>query len=217
MTNETIKHILIEKGITHLYHANTIATASTFLENGGLLSRGYVEDHSLFQTYQKTAESDKKVDVFYDIFFDSVDIHQRISNLNYYGPVVFVYSVNLIDMLPEGYIKITRDNPIRWNSNMAEAEKYFLSEFELKSSLAKGNFAQHITIRHQQEPLSFDYLENIIIDDPGIDDTSRFKSAYEHLRNLAKQYDPTIPLEIRSCNPNCNCKTQYRLFPYKYV
>lgn len=50
MTNEEIKSILKEKEVKHLYHANTVATACTFLENGGLLSRGYVEDHDLFQT-----------------------------------------------------------------------------------------------------------------------------------------------------------------------
>ena len=37
MTNEEIKSILKEKEVKHLYHANTVATACTFLENGGLL------------------------------------------------------------------------------------------------------------------------------------------------------------------------------------
>lgn len=36
MTNEEIKSILKEKKVKHLYHANTIATACTFLGNGGL-------------------------------------------------------------------------------------------------------------------------------------------------------------------------------------
>ena len=40
MTNRNIKHILLEKGVIHLYHANTVATACTFIENNGLLSRG---------------------------------------------------------------------------------------------------------------------------------------------------------------------------------
>ena len=71
------KSILKEKKVKHLYHANTVATACTFLENGGLLSRGYVEDHDLFQTSQRSDEHDQHVDVFYDIFFDSVDVHKR--------------------------------------------------------------------------------------------------------------------------------------------
>lgn len=109
MTNETIKQILIEKGITHLYHANSVATASTFLENGGVFSRGAAEDRGLYQTSQETDDTDRDVDVFYDIFFDSVDIHQRIKKLNHYGPVLFVYSIDLIDTLPQGSIKITNN------------------------------------------------------------------------------------------------------------
>ena len=43
MNNQKIKSILIDKGVQYLYHANTVPTACTFLENGGLLSRAYVE------------------------------------------------------------------------------------------------------------------------------------------------------------------------------
>lgn len=53
MNNQTIKHILMDKGVQYLYHANTVPTACTFLEHGGLLSRAYIENHSLFQTSQK--------------------------------------------------------------------------------------------------------------------------------------------------------------------
>ena len=52
MTNQTIKQILKKKGVSHLYHANTMITACTFIENGGLLSRGAVEDLGLSQSPQ---------------------------------------------------------------------------------------------------------------------------------------------------------------------
>lgn len=217
MTNETIKHILTEKGITHLYHVNSVATASTFLENGGLLSRGAVEDYGLFQTPQETDNKDKDVDVFYDIFFDSVDIHQRIRNLNHYGPVAFVYSIDLIDTLPQGSIKITKDNPIRWNPDMTEDEKYFLSEGELRLWFNKGDFTQHITVRHQIGPLSFDYLEKIIIDDPGVDDTRYFENAYRHLQDLIDEYVADVPLEVRQCPLGCGCQEQYRSYKIGYI
>ena len=42
---------------------------------------------------------------------------------------------------------------------MAEDEKYFLSENELRLWFNKGDFTQHFTVRHQLEPLSFEYLE----------------------------------------------------------
>lgn len=217
MTNENIKSILINKGVTHLYHANSVATASTFLKNGGLLSRGYVEDHGLVQTSQETDEKDKQVDVFYDIFFDLVDIHERSKGLNHYGPVVFVYSIDVIDILPEGHLKITKDNPIRWDPNMKENEKYFLSEIGLKFCFQKGKFAQHITVRHQIEPLSFEHLEKIIIDNPAIDDTRYFEEAYCHLQDLLKKYAIGASLEVRHCSPDCACQTQYRAHKTGYT
>jgi hypothetical protein len=39
--------ILKRIGATHLHHANSVITSCTFLEQGGLLGRGFVEDHGL--------------------------------------------------------------------------------------------------------------------------------------------------------------------------
>ena len=101
MTNKDIQRILLEKEVAHLYHANSMATACTFLENGGLLSRGAVEDFGLYQTPQETDATDKLLDVYYDIFFDSVDIHERIGKINHYGPIVFVYSTDVLEICSE--------------------------------------------------------------------------------------------------------------------
>ncbi len=68
MTNDDLKQVLLNKNVNHLYHANSVATACTFLENGGLLSRGLVEKLNLYQTPQESNEQDKKMDVFNDIF-----------------------------------------------------------------------------------------------------------------------------------------------------
>lgn len=68
MTNNETKLILMRKGVNHLYHANTVATACTFIKSYGLLSRGAVRDFGLFQTPQGTDDSDQEFDVFYDIF-----------------------------------------------------------------------------------------------------------------------------------------------------
>ena len=209
MNNQTIKHILMDKGVQYLYHANTVPTACTFLEHGGLLSRAYVENHSLFQTSQKTDDQDRTLGIFNDIFFDSVDIHQRGHELNKYGPVSFVYSIDLIDVLPQGKLKITKDNPIRWKLRMTEEEKYFLNEYELSSCFDKNKFAQHITICNQNEPISFRYLEKIVLDDPQIDDRSYFNEAYDKLSNYIYENAPEIPLEVRECPSSCNCKENY--------
>ena len=217
MTNKDIQRILLEKEVAHLYHANSMATACTFLENGGLLSRGAVEDFGLYQTPQETDATDKLLDVYYDIFFDSVDIHERIGKINHYGPIVFVYSTDVLETLPEGTIQITKYNPIRWFPNTPENKRYFSSEEELYFGYTKGDFTQHITLRHQTEALPFDYLEKIIIDNPMIDNTSYFENAYCHLQFLIEKYAPWICLEIRQCPLGCSCHQQYRSYKEGYV
>ena len=217
MTNRNIKHILLEKGVTHLYHANTVATACTFIENNGLLSRGAVDDLGLYQTSKATDGSDKDCDVFADIFFDSVDIHQRSKRINNYGPVVFVYSIDILDVLPPDCIRVTKDNPMCWTRSMADEDKYFLTEDELSSFYQRGKFNQHLTLRHQTTPLPFDYLEKIIIDDPGVEYTGYFDDAYKHLQDLINEYSPCIPLEVRQCPPGCGCQDQYKSYKTGYI
>lgn len=217
MTNKEIKQILSDKGITHLYHANTVATACTFIENDGLLSRGAIEDMGLYQTSQMTDDSDKDYDVFYDIFFDSVDIHQRSRRVNTYGPVVFVYSIDVLDVLPPDCVRITKSNPKYWNTSMSENDKYFLTPNELSLFYERGNFQQHLTIRHQMNPLSFDYLERIIIDDPGVEDTRYFDDAYHHLQDLLDEYAPDVLLEVRQCPADCGCQIQYNSYKIGYT
>ena len=217
MRNQIIKQILLEKGVTHLYHANTVATACTFIENKGLLSRGAVDDMGFYQTSQSTDESDKDFDVFYDIFFDSVDIHQRSKRINNYGPVVFVYSIDVLDALPRDCIRITKSNPKYWAPSMTDEDKYFLTKDELEFHFYRGRFDQHITLRHQTAPLSFEFLEKIIIDDPGAEDAKYFDDAYQHLKGLTDDYAPGIPLEVRQCPANCSCKKQYMSYKTGYI
>lgn len=217
MTNNEIKQILISKGVTHLYHANTVATACTFINNNGLLSRGTVRDLGLFQTPQDTDGSDQEFDVFYDIFFDSVDVHQRSNNINYYGPVTFVYSIDLLDHLPPESVSITKNNPKYWHSDMAEDEKYFLTREELINYFIRGDFKQHITIRHQTTPIAFDFLEEIILDDPRLDDNDCFIKACEGIQMLLDRYAYDIPLVIRECDFNCKCTEKYRSYTPWYV
>lgn len=140
MNNTEIKNILLAENVNYLYHANTVRTSITFLENGGLISRSTVEDLGLVQTSQTSDETDRLFNVDYDIFFDSVDIHERIKKINNYGPVTFVYSINVINILPEGIIKITKKNPMYWNNGMTEEEKYFTTYDEMFANYKKGNF-----------------------------------------------------------------------------
>ena len=127
--------LLKEKNIDFLFHANTVATACTFIEQGGLLSRGAVEDSGLLQTPQMSDELDKKYNVWNDIFFDSIDLHKKFKRQNYYGPVLFKFDVNILASPNMPELWITRDNPTRWNYKQTDSDRYFQSLEELEESL----------------------------------------------------------------------------------
>src|SRR5688572_22002176 len=88
--------ILHDKGIHNLYHANTIATSITFLNQKSLLSRKYVADNGLIQTGQYSDEKDKKFDIWDGIFLDAMDIHTEFNRRNKYGPFLFSFNTELI-------------------------------------------------------------------------------------------------------------------------
>lgn len=215
MTNEEIKQVLTDKGVNHLYHANTVGTTVTFLKNGGLISRGAVEDRGLYQTGQVTDKSDKEFGIYYDIFFDSVDIHERAHHLNKYGPVTFVYSLDLLDSLPRNLIKITKSNPKHWNSSMSEEEKYFIKLDELERNYKKADFGKHLTIVQQHQPLPFTYLEKIILDNPNFTDSKNntlLNNAKNYLPILMEEQGITADFAIRECSDSCNCHSEYNCF-----
>ena len=62
LDGNSLVEFLKERGFSTLCHVNTTATALTFLRNGGLLSRQYVEEHpeTCFQTIQKSDAKDKE-------------------------------------------------------------------------------------------------------------------------------------------------------------
>lgn len=199
MNKSIIKDVLKEKGIDHLYHANTVLTSCTFLEQGGLFPRGIVEDYGWKQTPQRSDNDDKQFGIYYDLFFDSVDIAARnsIKGYNDYGPVLFEFSIDVIDELDEGSIFVTIDNSIRWYNNMPEKERYFITEDELRRGYCKGVFKQHFTIRNRREGISLSYLERIVLDNPGKKYDSLFIKAKERLEVLIQLSRLAIPLEIR--------------------
>ena len=208
------------KNVQYLYHANTVKTSTTFLENGGLISRGAVNDLGLVQTPQISDETDREFNVDYDIFFDSVDIHERAKKINNYGPVTFVYSIDVIDALPEGCIKITKTNPMYWNQNMTEEEKYFTNYVDLRNNYEKGNFNQHFTITNQRQPLTFDYLCKIILDDPHAirqADQRIFEQAVNYINEAVIEKNINVPLVIRKCPMGCHCSEQYNNFREGYI
>lgn len=207
MTNQEIKQILMSKGVTELYHANSVETSLTFLKNNGLISRGVCEDKNFPQSSQDSDNTDKNFGIYYDIFFDSVDVHERSSNANFYGPVLFVYSINVLDTVEEGSIKITKSNPKSWDDNITENDKYFTDIDDLRMGFRKGNFGQHITIVNRLTPLPFDHLKRIILNFPENNNKPIFRQAYTSIKNEAKN----IKLILTVCNSVCKCNRFYAI------
>ena len=212
-----IKAILVANGVTQLYHANTVVTSLTFLRSGGLLSRGYVEDINASQTSQQTDDSDKVFGIYYDIFFDATDIHQQARNLNFYGPVTFVYSIDVLDH-PDIEVKVTKCNPQYWATNQDEAEKYFLNESELEFCYNPTDFGQHITICNMHTPLPFTpYLQKIIMEDPQMRANEYFVHAVTAMQKELFRQEIVVPLCIRECPEDCKCHKAYRECKEGYI
>lgn len=212
----TIKEILKENGVYNLYHANTVGTAVTFLKVGGLLSRGVVRDRRLFQTYQQSDHTDKQLGVFYDIFFDTVDVHKRSRNICFYGQVMFVYDVDVLDTVNN--VKVTKTNPISWKGNLMEEKKYFVDSDDLNKNLAPGNFGQHVTIHDYHNVLPFrPYIRDIILDNPGEKWNSYFDAARERIGRLIQDNNLDIELRIRECPEECRCQEKYNNKYSEYV
>lgn len=162
LNNQQFVNFLKEKGVNTLYHANTEVTSQSFINHRALLSRGVMEDNNLKMTSQASDSRDKEVNVWYDIFFDDVDIHKRASRKNHYGGVLFCFDVDiLLDQNLEIYV--TKTNPIKWSSGNVD---YFQDMQEIYQYYTVGTFGQMITLKNMDTVLRFQlYLKEIVLDD----------------------------------------------------
>lgn len=209
MKSSYVKDFLKSVGVDKLYHVNTVVTSLSFINQGGLLSRQTAEIMGVTQTPQSSDDIDREFGIYNDIFFDSVDIHDRAKRPNDYGPVMFVYFVDVLDTLTEYDICITKDNPIYWNEGMRDNEKYFSSEQEILFGFSKGDFNKHITIRNISVPLPFNYLEEIVIDDPGMEHIELLNKAKESIESALNIIGVPVPVSVRKCSLNCSCLSKY--------
>ncbi len=161
MLNGTeVANLLRERGFTHIYHANTAATALSFLRNGGLLSRQYVESSpaTSFQTIQASDTKDKQFGIYNDIFFDAKNIWE-CNCICFYGPVIFEYAIQVLE--GKSNVAIMKKNPQNcesepeyFSSFLEVTEKHFVPEY--------WEFGEHITLRHQSK-VDFTYLQRVIV------------------------------------------------------
>ena len=165
--------ILKEKGITHLYHANTVSTSITFLNNSNLLSREFVERNGLFQTSQFTDSKDKKYGIYDDIFLDFIDIHNIWKKHNFYGPFLFVLDVEILKSDLIKTLRITKKNPSNWLETESEKDWYYsdLTEFEGEYNKAnkRKNIGSMIILKDIDGKLPLrPYLKKFIFDNPNL-------------------------------------------------
>jgi hypothetical protein len=204
--------LLEKKGVNHLHHANTVTTAITFIQAGGLLSRGAVEHRNLFQTEQRSDIRDKRFDVWDDIFLDTLDLHGHFPRNNAYGPVMFRFSTELL-LTSRWEIWVTRDNPTRWRTNMTGRDKYFSSIKAIRDSWDEHLPERRmITLRHVTRAAMFGYLEEIVLDDPEVEvgDINLHRTALHALRTSVGRSEYRVPIRTRSNHQrNCFCLTNY--------
>jgi hypothetical protein len=200
---------LSQKGVTELHHANSVATACQFIRAGSLLSRGSVERLGVVQTPQASDEADRRYSIWFDVFLDSVDIHKRASRANAYGPVLFVFDINIINANGTGRIWVTKLNPTKWASN-ADNKRWFQNKDDLEENFVKGRFDQMLVLRHCGGALPFGkHLKKIVLDDPKCttqQDVDLYSMSVGALRLAMQDAKIDVPIRRRSCTEKCSCE-----------
>lgn len=200
-------------GVSTLHHANSVATACQFIRSQSLLSRGSVDRLGLTQTPQKTDDVDRRYSIWFDVFLDSVDIHKRANRANAYGPVLFVFDVNIINKNGTGRIWVTKCNPTKW-AGKPDEDRWFQSKDDLSQHFVKGRFDQMIVLRHCGGELPFGkYLKEIILDDPDVrtdEGVDLYSQAIGALRLAMQDAGISVPIKRRQCRNDCACQDYWR-------
>lgn len=209
------KHVfdaLMDEEIDELHHANSVATACQFLRSRSLMSRGTVERLGITQTPQSSDDLDKRYGIWFDVFADSVDIHNRARRANAYGPVMFVFDTELINRSYTGRIWVTKLNPTKW-AGKSEKQRWFQDKEDLKDNLTKGTFDQMLVFRHCGGELPFKkFLKRIVLDNPQRttdEDVDLYSMAVGALRLAMSDSGLDIPIERRVCRAGCKCNDNY--------
>jgi len=215
--------VLSNKDIKNVYHANTVSTSITFLNNQHLLSRRYVDENDLFQTKQYSDKKDKRFDIWDDIFLDAMDIHTEFRRYNKYGPFLFSFSLDLLKSDLVKTLRITKKNPVHWTVNETEEDWYYSDIEEFNSNYKKGNIKNDvgsmIIIKNTGGKLPLrPYLDKIILDNPNllVNYNDEKKVLSQILKNeideiIEKNGFSDIPKQLRHKHKifSCTCWSRY--------
>lgn len=164
--------IFKEKGVENLYHANTVQTSLTFIDKRALLSRAYVANNGLIQTPQKSDNEDKVYNVWDDVFLDGIDLHNKYSRANKYGPILFVLKIDLLTSQYISEVLIPKNNPWYWKPNENWDDRYYSNIEDVKRDYLTGKSLDSrimFTFRSPETTIKLNkYLKHIIIDKPKI-------------------------------------------------
>lgn len=213
-----LKRILQQKGYTTLFHSNTVQTSAIFIDKESLLSREYCDLNKLKQTSQQTDKTDKEYGIHDYIYFDLVDIHSKLNNRNYYGPILFKFSDDILDSEEILSIRIIKKNPTKWHLFEKVEERYYMSLEEFESNYRLGDFDTMIVFNTKNGILPFgNSLYEILVDNPN----SVWTDVSEHVSEKAKK-DLVINsknkaktqslIKVRACTKmSCGCYNQYNV------
>ena len=217
MQASEIYEILKRIGVRHLHHANSVITSCTYLEQGGIVSRGFAEDHGLQQSAQPSDELDRKYRIWHTIFLPHVDIHDRQGQTkapNLFGPVLFVLDVDILLRLPPGSeVRVTKRSPAYWFDNEPDSARWCQHVEEVAQNLSPDEIHKMIAIQIPTGKLDFpNRRTRIILDDPQRQLQSGV-NAYTHaearLREAAAQGKVEVSIECRKCPLGCICPSKY--------
>lgn len=193
-----------------LYHANSVSTAISYIQNKKIYSRQYGDEYfEDVQTPQWSDETDIRDGIYNDLFFDNCDIRSITGCHSAYGPVTFVMDEKILLNLCDD-IRITKMNPANVDDfgSLDIRERYFTSIEELWGSirdsqyLFRSNFGFHTTIHNKKYiELRKDSLKYILIErNEEIEKSISIKTAIENA--LANSNLNNIPVIIRDNLPN---------------
>lgn len=212
LNSHDVKAILQSKRMTHIFHANTVKTSRSLLALRAFASRHMVQESGLAQARQYTDDIDRRYGIWNCTFFDSVDVHERIRNVNQYGPVLFRASLELLDHVPGEIVRVTKSNPNKWDKLPAD-RRWFGTVEELEREFVVGCFDQIIVVPNSDASIPIgQFTDAVTLDDPERrwGDFNVYDLAERALREaLESAALGDMPLRSRICREGCRCRERY--------
>ncbi len=209
-----IHEILKEKGVSTLYHANSVMASCSMLRNRCLMSPGSADKLGLYHSAQTSAQLGRNFGIWDDVFTAPADIHGLTGTPNRRGPVLFELDIDIIRQTSTGRAWMTKSDPAVWEINTPHERRWFASANDLDHYFSRDNAEYMAVFRHCAGKLPLlSHLRRIILDDPNhclSGNIDCFSMAYGALRLAMSDGGIQVPIERRACETDCGCRSGYR-------